>query len=190
MVPLGLTEEVMRSAHDNLLGGHLGKKRTLNQIQIHYWWPGMYSQVWKWVQTCPMCQQQNNPKGRTPGQLQPIPATRPFERVGINLSRPLPKSMSGNQHLLVMVNYLMKWPEVVALPNMKAETVVKVFGGFFPSRGQGPECQNHTETATPSLALWIGYENSKTPREATSTCLSGRGPTATRGAPDGMPVVH
>jgi hypothetical protein len=32
VVPASLTEEIMRTAHDDLLGGHLGKKHTLNRI--------------------------------------------------------------------------------------------------------------------------------------------------------------
>jgi hypothetical protein len=30
---------------------------------------------------------------------------------------------SGNQYLLVMVDYLTKWPEVAAIPDSKANTV-------------------------------------------------------------------
>jgi len=33
----------------------------------------------------------------------------------------------GNQHLVVFINYLTKWPEVYAIPNAKAVTMAKVF---------------------------------------------------------------
>jgi hypothetical protein len=140
VVPATLTKEVMWAAHDHLLGGHLGEKWTLERIWVHYWWPWMYSHVKRWVASCPMCQQWNELKGCQPSQLQLIPlCTRPFERVGVDLVGPLPRSTTGNLYLLVFIDYLTKWPEVFTIPNMKATTVAKIFVEQIVCRHGAPE---------------------------------------------------
>jgi hypothetical protein len=140
VVPAELAEAVMRAMHDDILAGHLGEKRTLERIRVHYWWLGMFSQVKKWVRTCPTCQQRNHPKGRTPGLLQSIPpASRPFQRLGVDLIGPLPTSRKGNRHLLVFVDYLTKWPEVFALPEATADAVARVYVEQIICRHGAPE---------------------------------------------------
>jgi hypothetical protein len=140
VVPSTLTEAVMAAAHDDLLAGHFGEKRTIERVRQHYWWRGMFSQIERWVATCPTCQQRNNPKGRTPGLLQSIPAaSRPFQRLGVDLVGPLPQSRRGNRHLLVFVDYLTKWPEVYALPEATAEAVARVYVEQIICRHGAPE---------------------------------------------------
>ena len=55
--------------------------------------------------------------------LQPLLAGEPFRRVEIDMLQ-LPLSYEGNQYTLVMMDYLTKWPEVVALRDQKAERVL------------------------------------------------------------------
>jgi hypothetical protein len=47
--------------------------------------------------------------------------------VGINVIGPLPQTASRNQYLLVFVDYLMKWPEVFTLADLKAKTIAQIF---------------------------------------------------------------
>ena len=39
----------------------------------------------------------------------------------------LPITASGNRYIAVFMDYLTKWPEAFAIPDQKAETVVKLF---------------------------------------------------------------
>jgi len=140
VVPQELVEEVLQAMHDDLLTGHLGEKRTLQRIQLHYWWPDIYKNTTKYVKTCPTCQQRNSPKGRTPGLLQPIePATRPFERVGVDFVGPLPQTKSENKHILVFVDYLTKWPEAFAVPEATAEVMAQTLMKEIVARHGAPE---------------------------------------------------
>lgn len=62
------------------------------------------------------------------GLLQPLPLiSRPFECVGMDLIGPLPVTHAGCKYILVVMDYLAKWPEVVVLPDKKAGTVAKAF---------------------------------------------------------------
>jgi hypothetical protein len=48
-----------------------------------------------------------------------------FERVGIDLTGPHPRSRKGNVFILTYVGYLSKWAEAVPLPNKEMITVAK-----------------------------------------------------------------
>lgn len=45
----------------------------------------------------------------------------------MDLITSFPTSTQGNKYLLVFMDYLTKWPEAVALPNKKAETITHAF---------------------------------------------------------------
>ena len=51
----------------------------------------------------------------------------PFERIAMDVAGPFPTSDSGNRYVLVVMDYFSKWPEVYAIPNQEARTIVDVF---------------------------------------------------------------
>ena len=50
----------------------------------------------------------------------------PFDMVVIDILGPLPMTDAGNKYVLVLSNYLSKWPEAFALKDTKAETIAEV----------------------------------------------------------------
>ncbi|ELR23829.1 integrase core domain containing protein [Acanthamoeba castellanii str. Neff] len=101
----------------------------------------MLSEVAKWVVSCKACQQQKAPQQGKNGPLQSIlVVTRPFERVGMDLMGPFQESDSGNKWILIMIDYLTKWPVVVALPDKRAETVARAFVEQLVCNHGAPEC--------------------------------------------------
>jgi hypothetical protein len=62
------------------------------------------------------------------GCLQLLPVmSQPFEWVGLDLMGSFLELDTSNKWILVMINYLTKWPIAVALPDKKVETVAWVF---------------------------------------------------------------
>ena len=58
--------------------------------------------------------------------LQPIPAfEEPLSRVLIDCIVPLPKSMSGNEYMLIIMCTSTRFPEALPMRNIKAKTIVK-----------------------------------------------------------------
>ena len=96
----------MEVAHDSILGGHLGGKKTLDRITSNFHWPGVAGDVQRYVQSCDICQR-TIPKGRNvkvPLGDMPIIGTA-FEKVAIYLVGPL--VMSDRKHrwiLTIMVD--------------------------------------------------------------------------------------
>ena len=41
VVPEGFREKVMRSAHETLMSGHLGTKKTFDRVVAEFFWPGI-----------------------------------------------------------------------------------------------------------------------------------------------------
>jgi hypothetical protein len=140
-IPTSHMETVMHTHHNDLLGGHLGQNRTIATIKHKYWWPHMSSKVAKWVASCKTCQQQKAPQQGKNGPLQLIPvATQPFEHIGLDLMGPFQESDSGNKWILIMIDYLTKWPVIMALPDKQAETMARAFIKQLVCNHRAPEC--------------------------------------------------
>ena len=45
VVPEGFREKVMRLAHETLMSGHLGTKKTLDRVVAEFFWPGICGDV-------------------------------------------------------------------------------------------------------------------------------------------------
>ena len=80
--------------------------------------------------------------------MQEMNVSAPFERVSIDVTRPHPRSSSGNIYIITMVDHFSKWAEVCAVRNYKAVTVAGILMNNWISRfgcmvellsDQGPE---------------------------------------------------
>ena len=59
--------------------------------------------------------------------MQPLIVENPFEKMGIDLLGPLPKTKDGNKYIIVAVDYFTKWAVTKALPKATTIHVVKFF---------------------------------------------------------------
>ena len=57
--------------------------------------------------------------------LHPIPVKRPFQIWGIDTTE-LPKTAKGNKYVIVMQDFLTKWPLVVHAPDQKANRMARL----------------------------------------------------------------
>ncbi|XP_053479304.1 uncharacterized protein LOC128606843 isoform X2 [Ictalurus furcatus] len=119
------TQALMHLAHAHLLGGHLGARNTLEKLKDHFVWPGMDAEVWRFCQQCPQCQR-TAPRKPLPAPLIPLPIIGiPFERIGMDLVGPLPRSTRGHEYILVIVDYATRYPEAVPLRKTTSRNIAK-----------------------------------------------------------------
>ena len=118
-------ESLLFNLHDNPTAGHFGINATYEQIHQRYFWPGMHNDVKKYVQTCAICQSKGKKTRTEP--LRPLQVGKPFERVGIDFVGPLPITSKGNRYIVVLTEYLTKWPEARAVPDATEESVASFF---------------------------------------------------------------
>lgn len=48
--------KILQECHDMEVAGHRGVQATYDRIRSLYWWPGVYTNVRKYVETCEICQ--------------------------------------------------------------------------------------------------------------------------------------
>ena len=123
VVPVKFREHVMSLAHESLMGGHLGQKKTLDRITSSFHWPGISKDVYAYCRSCDKCQK-TVPRGKVPKvPLGTMPIIEePFYRIAIDLVGPLaPVSERGHRYILTVVDYATRYPE--AMPLRKIDTV-------------------------------------------------------------------
>ena len=126
VVPQDRREALIREAHDGRFSGHFTKKKIFELLKRRYWWPGMRAAVRRYCRSCLVCASRKGQTQSLKSPLQPLTVSGPFDRVGVDVLQ-LPLTLEGNQYALVIIDYLTKWVEVVAIPDQRAETIAKMF---------------------------------------------------------------
>lgn len=102
--------------HHDSLGGHLGTKKILEQINCHFYWPSIRKDVQRFF-VRHACQVVGKPGGApTVAPLQLLPVEQePFSQFMIDCVGPLPKSKRGNEYLLAILDVATRYPEATPL---------------------------------------------------------------------------
>lgn len=127
VVPAKMRNEVLQFGHDHPMSGHLGQRKTIDRIRAEFWWPGVGGDIKRYCLSCDACQR-STPKGYTKkvplGQMPPISTV--FKRVAVDIIGPIkPMSENKNQYVLVAIDYATRYPEAVALRDIRANTVAE-----------------------------------------------------------------
>src|SRR5947207_13018032 len=128
------TDAILFMTHNHETGGHFGVNTTYNKIADRYYWKGMYDDTKKYIKCCDICQKRGQKGGKS--YLNPIEVGEPFERIGIDFVGPLERIKKRNRYILVVTDYLTKWPEAKAMKEATAENVVKfIYEGIICRHG-------------------------------------------------------
>ena len=138
VVPAMLPKRVMELAHELIVAGHLGCKKTVDRITTNFNWPGSNGDVTRFCRSCDICQR-TSPKGkvtRVPLGEMPIIDT-PFERIAVlDLVGPkAPVSDAGNRYILTVVDYETRYPEAISLKKIETECVAEALLEIFSRVG-------------------------------------------------------
>jgi len=104
--------------------GHFSGKHTFSLLGYHWWWEGMYLDTIRFVDNCPKCAVTTGTGKHHNLPLHPIPVSRPFQIVGINLME-LPQTKKGNK-CVVLQDYLTKWPLVYPTSDQCTQTFARI----------------------------------------------------------------
>jgi hypothetical protein len=118
-------ETILYNIHDSPLAGHLKLEATISRVQSKYFWYSMRQTIQKYVANCEVCQREGRRQKNE--RLRTIKVNQPFEKVGIDIVGPLPKTKNSNSYIVVAMDYLTKWPEARAIPDQTAKTVASFF---------------------------------------------------------------
>ena len=152
--------------HKGACGGHLYWKSTTNKIlRVGYYWPTLFSDVYKKVRACLECQKFVGKEKLHSLPLKPISIEAPFQQWGLDFIGEIHHPSTG-QHkwILTATDYFTKWIEVVpvrnaidiVIINFLTENILSWFGcprklvtdnaQSFKSKKMVSFCQNHNIT--------------------------------------------
>ena len=106
--------------------GHDGVNRTYHLIKHQYYWKVMSKDIHKYINKCALCKRKKARIQAYPLQVTDI-SDRPFDIIAIDLVSDLTVHVSGNQHILTVINHLTGWLEAFPMPDKKADTIVCIF---------------------------------------------------------------
>ena len=122
VIPKSWKYTVLVEGHDKV--GHQGNTHTYCLIKCQYYWKGMNKDIRKYIANCTLCR-------REKVQAYPLQMTeisdRPFEKITIDLVTDCKTSISGNKHILTIIDHLTGWPEAFPVPDKTADTIVSTF---------------------------------------------------------------
>jgi hypothetical protein len=128
--------DILKAGHDEPCGGNFADRRTGHKIlQMGYYWPSIFRDAKKYVQTCDNCQRMGKP-----GQADEIPlkaqiVAEPFEIWALDFVGPFNPKSNQKAYILVATDYMTKWVEAEALPNATEEVVIKFMFKLFVRYG-------------------------------------------------------
>jgi hypothetical protein len=110
-VPASLQSQIMKEDHETITeGAHCGYHKTFNRLASMYFWPRMSKDIREFVTTCDICQKSKIKRHAPIGMLNPIPIpSSPFEVISMDFIPELPKTKSGYDNILVVVDKLTKY---------------------------------------------------------------------------------
>ena len=135
---------IFENLHANKTAGHFGRDRTVEHIRKRFYWPGMNSDIARWVKSCDKCAQAKPGPGLGKSPLSQFRVTAPMQSVAVDIFGPLPITENGNEYVIVLGEYFSKWFEAWAAPDHTALTVADKIVTEFITRFGCPQ-QIHTD---------------------------------------------
>lgn len=136
-VPMCKRNRVMQLAHDSVLGGHLGERKTRERIRLSFYWPNMRKDIQQYVNTCGECQMRSRPNKLDRVPITPITRVDvPFQVMNIDCIGPIdPPSAQGHRYCLNIVDNCTRWPTVYVLKSLTARAVCDSLLDLFTNVG-------------------------------------------------------
>ena len=128
IVPSSLRQKILKECHNSPSVGHVGMRRTLEQVDRQFHWHGLRGDVTSYVRSCPTCLQMKSDNRAKAGLLQPLEIpTRKWAQVTTDLVIDLSES-DGYTAIAVFVNRYTKMVHFVPCrKEVTAMEYVKLF---------------------------------------------------------------
>ena len=114
--------ELLKSVHEFL--GHVGYTKMVNFMKERYSWRGITEDVRNYVSRCVSCTERKSAGRRSELKNLNILASRPFEKVMIDVCGPLPKSQKGYRYILGLVDVFSRYAMMIPLKTIETEKIV------------------------------------------------------------------
>ena len=124
VIPSTMRQEILKCIHE----GHMGTEKCKARARSCVYWPSMYEAIEHKVKKCPVCNKYSKGNQKEPMIPHDVP-NRPWEMLGADYF-----SFAGKDYLLI-VDYFLKYPEVICMTSKTAEATVKMMRQIFSRHG-------------------------------------------------------
>ncbi len=101
---------VLQYSYNHPLAGHYGQSKTLYQVRLNYYWPGLLTYIKNYCKSCTICSRAKPMRHRPYGLLKQLPIPeKPWNSISMDFIEKLPESSSYTS-ILVVVDRLSKQP--------------------------------------------------------------------------------
>ena len=126
-VPPAFRPQLLKEFHEISIAAHFGLEKTYHAISQTYYWRGLWSDVKKFIQSCPRCQE-SKPSNQAPsGQAHPLKSpSQNFETVSLDFIGPLPETPDEFNTIVTFSCHLSRsaiWVPAKSQPNSPLDAV-------------------------------------------------------------------
>ena len=119
---------MLNDFHGGACGGHLSRLSTAqNILRAGYFWSSIFKDCVDAVKRCHPCQVFACNMCSKPAPLHPIITDGPFTKWGLDFMDCNPTSAGGHHHIIVAVDYFMKWAEAMPIVKFNGETLLTLY---------------------------------------------------------------
>ncbi|GFX69234.1 retrovirus-related Pol polyprotein from transposon 412 [Trichonephila clavipes] len=108
--------------------------KTLQKVRERFYLNNVRSYMEKCCRICDPCAARRGPRKRTRENFSCIMRERLLNEYLLTSQGPLPRSSEGNNNILVVKDYFIKWPEAYPILDQEASTVAEVLVQHWISR--------------------------------------------------------
>ena len=140
---------IIADYHNGPGGGQFAfEQKQIKQLKNRFYCPGKKRDIQIYCAQCLRCAPRKVPSSTAKAKLMSMGAVYSFERIGINIIKPLTKTKRGNRYLLVVVDYYKLPPEAYASVTQDAHSITRILVTEYFSRYGAPYCIHFDQGAT------------------------------------------
>ena len=133
VIPAELRHIVLRTAHESVLGCHMGTKKTTQRIQANFWFDGIVGNTHRYCKSCDVCQRtiKHGNVRKAPMLISKL-SNAPFSRISCDLVGPIiPVSQKGYSYILTIIYLATRYPDAIPMKRITRGKVAKALKDFF-----------------------------------------------------------
>ena len=164
VLPESARLHVFKALHDDM--GHQGRDRTISLFSERFYWPGMSSDITKWIRECDRCIRSKTAPTLATGLVN-ITSTAPMQLVCIDFLS-LEASKGGYENILVITDHFTRYAQAIPTRNQTARTTAKaLFDNYFvhygfPEKLHSDRGQNFMSRVIRTLCAITGIKKTRT----------------------------